>query len=403
MGKPPRPEDLISRQAAAERSGAISEILTAAATPGILSMAGGLPAPDSFPVADVAAAIEEVMSRTPASALQYAPVRGVPEMRETVAGLASDTGAAIGADRVLVTSGSHQGLDLTARVLLDAGDVVALDDPSYLGAVQTFRRAGAELLPIPGDDDGMDVDALADRLERGKRCKLVYVVPHFHNPTGAVLSPQRRERLAELAESYGFLIVEDDPYADLSFHGDRLPSVDVHTDRVVRLLSLSKSLCPGFRVAGMVVPEGLSEAVAMAKQSADLQTNTFGQHVIARLLAQPGFLSRHLPRLRTLYRERAQHLAALLADRLPWLMFPMPRGGLFFWCSMQTPDADRLSRIAHRMGVAVVPGPPFCVDSDGSHRLRLSYATLSQAEMGEAVNRLEAAHERLAEGTVRAS
>jgi 2-aminoadipate transaminase len=328
------------------------------------------------------------------AALQYSPVPGVPAMRAALADLASRTGATVPADRVIVTSGSQQGLDLVARVLLDPGDHVAMDDPSYLGAVQTFHRAGARLLPIPGDDDGIDTGILADRLARGARCKVVYVVPHFHNPTAAVLSATRRAHLAELAETYDFLIVEDDPYADLAFHGDRLPSADIHTDRVIRLLSLSKVLCPGFRVAGMVLPRALVDAVTMAKQCADLQTNTFGQYVLARLLDRPDFLPQHVVRLRTLYRRRAECLATLLTERLPWLRFRMPRGGLFFWCALDGSGADAvtLTGAALRAGVAVVPGPPFCVERDGSRALRLSYATLSPDDMRTAVSRLASAH-----------
>jgi 2-aminoadipate transaminase len=391
-------DNLLSRTANADRSDAIGTILAATATPGMLSMAGGLPAPDSFPVAELTSAIDDVLRASPSAALQYGPVAGVPAMRAAMADWASRTGATIPTDRLIVTSGSQQGLDLVTRVLLDPGDQVALDDPSYLGAVQTFRRSGAELLPIPGDDDGIDTEILADRLARGARCKLVYVVPHFHNPTGAVLSAPRRAHLAELAETYGFLVVEDDPYAELAFRGDRLPSVDIHTDRVVRLISLSKSVCPGFRVAGMVVPHELADATATAKQCADLQTNTFGQHVLARLLARPDFLPRHFARLRTLYRARAECLAALLADRLPWLRFPMPRGGLFFWCAIQAPDVDAvtLSAAALRAGVAVVPGPPFCVERDGSRALRLSYATLSPDDTHTAVRRLASAYADLA-------
>jgi 2-aminoadipate transaminase len=387
-------DDLLSRKANADRSDAIGTILAAAATPGMLSMAGGLPAPDTFPTDELSDAVGEVLRGTPSAALQYAPVAGVPAMRAAMADWASRTGATVPVDRVIVTSGSQQGLDLLARILLDPGDQVALDDPSYLGAVQVFRRAGAELLPIPGDDDGIDTDILADRLARGARCKLVYVVPHFHNPTGAVLSAHRRTHLAELADRYGFLVVEDDPYAELAFRGDRLPSIDIHTDRVVRLISLSKSVCPGFRVAGMVVPPVLREAATTAKQCADLQTNTFGQYVLAQLLTRPGFLSSHVARLRTVYRTRAECLATLLAERLPWLRFTTPRGGLFFWCAIQTADVDAtgLARAALRAGVAVVPGPPFCVERDGSRALRLSYATLLPDDMRTAVRRLASAY-----------
>lgn len=402
MSPPQRLDDLISRRARSAQPDAINAILTATASPGVLSMAGGLPAPESFPVVELRLAVDDVMRDAAAIALQYAPVEGVSIMREVIAGRASETGAATSPDRVLVTSGSQQGLDLTARALLDRGDTVALDDPSYLGAVQTFRQAGAELVPTPSDDDGMDTGLLADRLRGGMRCKLVYVVPHFHNPTGGVLHPHRSKHLAELAERYGFLILEDDPYADLTFDGVRLPSIARYTDRVIRLMSLSKTLVPGFRVAGLVTPAELTGVLAAQKQCTDLQTNTFGQHVLARLLTRTGFLPQHLERLRALYRERARCLATLLTEWLPWLTFSMPRGGLFFWCTIDAPDVDAISlwRAALDVGVAVVPGLPFCIARDGSRNLRLSYATLPPDRLHEAVDRLGVAYARLVDVAV---
>ena len=372
---------------------AIRDILAAAAAPGVLSMAGGLPAPDSFPVAELVTVIDEVMSSAAAEALQYGPVEGIPAMRAVLAARAGETGRRTDPDRVLVTSGSHQGLALTANVLVAPGDTVALEDPSYLGAVRVFHQAGAELLAVPSDEDGMDTEALADRLRHGARCRLVYVVPHFHNPTAAVLTEERRRHLAELADHYGFLVVEDDPYADLAFDGTRLPSVDTFSDRVIRLLSLSKTLCPGFRVAGLVAPPELVDPLTTAKQDADLQTNTFGQHVVSRLLSLPGFLPRHVARLQADYRARAGHLTRLL-DPLDWLTFPAPRGGLFFWASITSGviDAPTLAATAIRLGLAIVPGPPFCITRDGSRHIRLSYATLPPTRMPEAVRRLALAH-----------
>ncbi|MEZ0070339.1 2-aminoadipate transaminase [Streptacidiphilus sp. MAP12-20] len=372
------------------RSDAIRDILAAAATPGVLSLAGGIPAPESFPVAPLGRALDTVMSGYPTQALQYAPTEGVERMRAVLATMATATGAAVGTSQVLVTSGSQQGLDLTAQALLEEGDLVALDDPSYLGAVQVFRRAGARLLAVPGDSDGMRTDVLEQRLAAGARCKLVYVVPHFHNPTGAVLSAERRAHLARLADRYGFLIIEDDPYADLAFDGSRLPSTDVHTDRVIRLMSLSKTLCPGLRVAGLVAPEQLVRDLAGLKQGSDLQTNTLSQYVLAELLQDPGFLPGHVSRLQALYRGKATWLTRLLRERLPWLSFQEPRGGLFLWCTLADPrlTADRLYPRALAEGVAFVPGTPFCIDQDGSALMRISYAALDHTQQEVAVDRL---------------
>ncbi|MFJ6248161.1 MULTISPECIES: PLP-dependent aminotransferase family protein [unclassified Streptomyces] len=387
---------LLARRTSWGRSDAIDRILSAANAPGVLSMAGGIPAPDSFPVARLAEVTDRILSRSAAAALQYAPTAGTAAMREAVARRAGETGAPVGPERAMVTGGSQQGLDLVARTLLDEGDLVALDDPSYLGAVQSFRGAGARLLPLPTDRDGMRTDVLAERLAAGARPKLVYVVPHFHNPTGGVLTEERRRDLAALADRYGFLIVEDDPYGDLAFDGERLPSTDAHGDRVIRLMSLSKTLCPGFRVAGLTAPAGLVRELVAAKQSSDLQTNTFGQHVLAELLGDPAFLPAHLARLRTLYGDKARATAALLRERLPWLGFDDPRGGLFFWCSVDDPrvTSDLLYEHALAQGLALVPGAPFCIEQDGSRLLRLSFATLDEEQRREGVSRLATAFDK---------
>lgn len=397
-------ESLLARRTGWGRSDAVSRILAAAGAPGVLSMAGGIPAPDSFPVARLAAAADRLFAGSAGSAvgaLQYAPTNGIAPMREVIATRATATGAPVTPDRVMVTAGSQQGLDLVAGTLIDEGDEVALDDPSYLGAVQVFRRAGARLLPVPGDAEGMRTDVLEQRLLAGARPKLVYVVPHFHNPTGAVLSEERRRHLAALAERYGFLIVEDDPYGDLSYEGSRLPSTDVHSGRVVRLMSLSKTVCPGLRVAGLVAPAELIGELIAAKQCGDLQTNTFGQYLLADLLGDPEFLPAHLAGLRTLYGARARDMETLLRERLPWLEFERPRGGLFFWCRLTDPrvGSDALYEHALAQGVAIVPGTPFCIEEDGSRVLRLSFASLDGAQRQEGVARLAAAWEKaLADG-----
>ncbi|MFL6136528.1 MAG: PLP-dependent aminotransferase family protein [Frankiaceae bacterium] len=380
----------VTRRMQRSRSDAIQRILSAASAPGILSMAGGIPAPQTFPVDRIAEATRRVLSRSAASALQYAATAGVPAMRELLASRASATGAARDADEVIVTSGSQQGLDLLTTALVEEGDVVALEDPSYLGAAQTFRRAGARLLAVPGDRDGMDTSALERAIAGGVRCTLVYVVPHFHNPSGAVLSAERRLHLARLAERYGFVVVEDDPYADLSFDGERQRSIDTSTGRVIRLMSLSKVLCPGLRVAGLAAPRGIAAEIARAKQCADLQTSTFDQYVIAELLADPAFLPAHVAGLRSFYRDRADRLASLLGEQAPELRFQRPRGGLFLWCELVDPahDSESLLSAAIECGVAVVPGAPFCIERDGGRYVRLSYATLDHDQTVEAVHRL---------------
>ncbi|WP_079001251.1 PLP-dependent aminotransferase family protein [Streptomyces sp. AS58] len=392
-------DNLLSVRTGLGKSDAVRDILAAASTKGVLSLAGGIPASETFPVVAIAEAMDRVMSRSATMALQYAPTEGVRAMREILAQRASETGASVDPHRVLVTSGSQQGLDMIAQVLLDSGDVVALDDPSYLGAVQVFRRAGARLLAIPSDRDGLRTDILAERLRSGISCKIVYVVPHYHNPTGAVLHMNRRRHLADLASQYGFVIVEDDPYADLGFDGERLPSVDVSSDRVVRLMSLSKSLCPGFRTAGLVAPAPLIRELTAAKQCSDLQTNTWAQYVLAELLSNAEFLPRHLRKLREIYSAKSESFCNLTRKMLPWLDFENPRGGLFLWSAISDPrvDATDLYETALSKGVAFVPGSPFCVERDGSHQLRISYSSLDDIQSREALARMGEAFETVLE------
>lgn len=389
----PTSDYVLSQLTRRDDSTALKKILLAAAQPGMLSMAGGLPAPETFPAERLWAAMDSVMSRRPAEVLQYAPTEGVPELRDLVARLATETGARRTREHAMVTSGGQQGIDLITRTLVDPGDAVALEDPGYLGAVQAFQQAGARLLAVPGDSDGLDTEVLEALLRDGERPKLVYVVPHFHNPTGAVLSPWRRRHLAELSETYGFVIVEDDPCAELWFDEPRQPSIDVHTDRVVRLMSLSKTMCPGLRLAGMVGPAPLLRAASDIKQCTDLQSNTLSQHLVAEVIGDAGFLAGHLTRLRSLYRAKADELESLLVTRVPQLVFGKPRGGLFLWCRLAAEfalDAHAFAAAAAERGVAVVPGDPFCIRADGSRYVRLSYATLSSPQLDEATARLAA-------------
>jgi 2-aminoadipate transaminase len=378
----------ISRSAAAIESSAIRDLLRVIERPGIISMAGGLPAPEAFPTAELAEAFARILAEDPA-ALQYSSTEGYEPLRRWIAERHEAE-----PDEVLVTHGAQQALDLVARVIVEPGEtVVAVGDPAYVGALQALRLAGAVLTPVPSDADGIDVDALASRIAAGERVDAVYVVPDFHNPSGATLSLQRRAALAALADAHGLLVIEDDPYGELRWAGERLPRVASFTDRVVQLGTVSKLLCPGLRVGWAVAPAGLRATMVLAKQAVDLHTSTLAQRAVHRVLATPGFLPAHLDRLRPLYEDRAAALDAALRRELGDLARWEPvQGGMFFWLDLcgaaSSVDSAALLVSAIEDGVAFVPGAAFGVTATHRSSLRLSFATSDAATLAEGARRL---------------
>jgi 2-aminoadipate transaminase len=387
---------------AVERAGssAIRDLLEITERPGIVSLAGGLPNPATFPTAAIERATAAALADDPVGALQYGPTEGLRPLRQWIAersGLAADAIAddadadADVVDQVLVTSGSQQALELATRALVDPGGLVALADPAYVGALQSFRAADVALLAVPSDADGLRTDVLAERLAAGEHVALVYVVANFDNPTGSTLSPQRRIELASLADRYGFWIVDDDPYGDLRWRGTAPVALRHLTDRTITLGSTSKVLAPGLRVGWAVAPPDVIRAMAILKQSADLHTSALTQQIVHRTLAEPGFLDVHLTTLRTTYQAQADHLVAALGSELgDRLDVAEPDGGMFLWAELRDPTADAAALLPAALdeGVAFVPGAAFGVERLHPTRLRLSYATADPADLDRAVARL---------------
>src|SRR4051812_26291433 len=365
-------------------SPAIRDLLHVIARPDVISLAGGLPAPETFPTHELATAIERILASDP-SAVQYSATEGIAPLREWVANRHG-----VDADQVVITHGSQQALDLVARAFLDPGAGVALADPAYVGAVQVLRLGGARLVPVAGDGDGLRVDDLESRLRRGERPTLVYVVANFDNPTGATLSTERRAALAALAEQYGFVIVDDDPYGELRWQGSAPPPLASMTDRVITLGTVSKVVCPGLRVGYLVAPPSVAPALVLVKQALDLHTSTLAQRAVHDLVTTPRFLDQQLVRLRRLYRDRADALCDALhtefADRV---RFGTPEGGMFVWGEfVDDVDTQLLLAAAIARGVAFVPGQAFAVAADHHRALRLSFATNPPAQVAEGVRRL---------------
>jgi 2-aminoadipate transaminase len=382
------------------RSSAIRDLLKVTEMPDMLSLAGGLPTPDSFPLADLRREADRLLGEYGPRVVQYSATDGVVELRRWIAGLYSpQLGRDIAVEgEIITTHGSQQALDLLAKVLIDPGDVVVSESPAYLGAVQSLELFEPRFEVIPGDEHGMQVELLAERLAAGLRPKLIYVVPNFHNPSGATMSLARRTLLAELADQYELLIIEDDPYGSIRFAGDPLPPVASFTERVVHLSTFSKIVAPGFRVGWMLGPPEVMAWVARAKQAADLHTSTFAQLLLANLVSQPGWLDAQKARIVPMYRDRCAALAdaldATLGDRI---RFHRPEGGMFLWTEFPN-IADTKALLGHAIeqGVAFVPGNAFTIDQLPDSKARLSYSTLSPPQLGEAVARLARAVDSLA-------
>jgi 2-aminoadipate transaminase len=384
-----RPFATAPTSSAADRVGSsvIRDLLNLVDRPEVISLAGGLPAPEAFPVAAIAEAAAEVLAGDDApSALQYSPTEGLAGLRTWVADRAG--GEASG---VLITSGSQQAFDLVVRALVEPGDPVALAEPAYVGAVQVLRLADAALVALPSDDDGLCVDALADRLHAGLRPRLVHVVSNFHNPTGATLPLDRRVALAALADRYGFVIVDDDPYGELRWSGAPVSPLRHLTDRVVRLGSFSKILSPGLRVGYLVADPALARSATILKQAVDLHTSTLTQRIVHRVVTTPGFVDDHLARIRPIYQVRADALALALHHHLgDRIAFARPDGGMFLWARFADTaiDTQTLLDAALGEGMAFVPGAAFAVERPEPNSLRLSFASVGPAELDEGVRRL---------------
>jgi 2-aminoadipate transaminase len=381
--------DLLSLRARHTGSSRIREMLHLTERPGMLSLAGGLPATDGLPVARIRDALASVIDH---AALQYAPTEGVRPLREL---LAAHHGIAV--DQVLVTSGAQQAIDLIARAVIDDGDPAVVESPSYLGATQVLRSVGASITAIPSDDDGLDTTALESVIKKGVTPKIIYVVPNFHNPTGVTLSADRRRSLARLATDAGALVIDDDPYGALRFSGSALAPIDAA--QCVRVGTVSKVLAPGLRVGWMIGPPWLVDACVRLKQTADLHTSSLSQRLVVALLEDEVWFTEHLVYLRELYRLRARTLVDALHDQFGDRVSIAPvAGGLFAWTTFTDgTDTDALLERAIAHNVAFVPGSSFSSEARHRHAARLCFASLPPAGLVDAVARLAAAH-RSAEG-----
>jgi 2-aminoadipate transaminase len=383
------------------KSSVIRELLKLTEQPDILSFAGGLPAPEVFPIARLQEATQRVLAERGQAALQYGTTEGYLPLREMLVRHMARYGIEVTPDNVLVTAGAQQGLDLIGKLFLNPGDIVLTEEPTYLGAIQAFTAYQAQYLTVPIDDEGLVTSDLEVALQAGP--KFLYVLPNFQNPGGTTLSRQRRERLVELASHYGVPIVEDDPYGQLRYEGQHLPplakiAADLEggaanprglRSGVLYLGTLSKVLAPGLRIGWVVGPSVVIDKLVKLKQGADLHTSTFTQ-MVAHEAVRGGFLDRHIPLIRQVYGERMRAMLGALERHFPpSVRWTRPQGGLFLWVTLPTGlDSERLLQEARLAKVAFVPGRPFFANGGGASSLRLNFSYCTPERIEEGVRRL---------------
>jgi 2-aminoadipate transaminase len=381
------------------KSSTIRELLKLTQRPEVISFAGGLPAPDVFPVERFETACHRVLEAKGPMALQYSASEGYTPLREYLAQKMAKYRIIAGPENVLITSGSQQALDLIGKLLINPGDRILVEAPTYLGALQAFNVYGAEYVSVPVDHDGLRTGELEEALRSGP--KFMYVLPNFQNPGGVTLCEPRRHELVLLADKYGIPIIEDDPYGQLRFEGAHLPPLlvldrdnlrrdDGKLGNVIYLSTFSKTLAPGLRLGWIVAPPDVITKLVQLKQGADLHTSTFDQ-MVAYEVVHDGFLDEHVKKIRAVYRERRDVMLAALTEYFPpEVTWTHPQGGLFLWVTLpEGLDLEHLFQAGLRENVAFVPGDCFYSDGDeGRRHMRLNFSHSTPQQIREGVRRL---------------
>ncbi|MEV0119249.1 PLP-dependent aminotransferase family protein [Streptomyces sp. NPDC050844] len=385
------PTPALAARAASVGGSPVRDILAVTARPEVINFAGGLPAPGLFDKAGIAAAFAAVLAEQPERALQYSTTEGEPTLRAAIAARFDVRGLATGADDLVITTGSQQALSLLATALIEPGETILVESPCYLAALQAFGFAGAHIVPVPCDEAGIDPAAL-DELVALHRPKLLYTVPTFQNPTGRTMPAERRAAIADVAARRGLWIIEDDPYGELRFEGERVPWIASYPgaeDRTVLLGSFSKVMAPGMRLGWLRGPAALLRACVIAKQAADLHTPTVNQLAAARYLADND-LDAHVARVAGEYRVHRDAMLGGLGEALPdgagWIR---PEGGMFVWAKLpEGYDTGALLPGVVKHDVAYVPGAPFYAGEPDVSTLRMCFVTQTPDEIAEGLRRL---------------
>jgi len=380
-------------------SSVIRELLKLTQEPDIISFAGGLPAPEVFPTEKIQEACNTVLNEQGGLALQYSTTEGHLPLREMIARHNARFSVEVSPDNIMITSGSQQALDFIGRLFINRGDYIVVESPTYLGALQAWNAYGAQYVAVPTDEDGMIVDELEQALRVGP--KFIYVLPNFQNPSGSTLSLERRKKLVELADKYGVPIVEDDPYGQLRYEGEHLPSVvqldsqmrgpngGTYTGNVIYMSTFSKLLAPGLRLAWVIAPPKVIRKLVMTKQAADLHTATFNQ-LIAYEVGKGGYIDEHVKTIRAIYKERRDVMLDTMVEVFPSeVRWTHPKGGMFLWGIMpEDMDAAEVLKVAIEKRVAFVPGFAFHPIEGGKNTMRLNFSFSKPDDIREGITRL---------------
>jgi 2-aminoadipate transaminase len=390
-------------------SSVIRELLKLTEQPDIISFGGGLPAPEVFPLKEFREACNYVLDHFGPQSLQYSTTEGYRPLREMIARHNARFSVEVDADNILITSGSQQALDFIGRLFINRGDYIVVESPTYLGALQAWNAYGAQYIAVRADEHGMIVDELEAALRIGP--KFIYILPNFQNPGGSTLSLERRKKLVEIADKYGVPIIEDDPYGQLRYEGDHIPSVvsldsefrgpngGHYSGNVIYLSTFSKLLAPGLRLAWVIAPPEVIRKLVMAKQAADLHTSSFNQYV-AFEVAKGGFLDEHVKVIRATYKERRDVMIEMMEEMFPaGVTWRKPQGGMFLWGILpEGMDAADVLKRAIAKKVAFVPGEAFHPTGGGKNTMRLNFSYSSPDTIREGITRLGTALKELIAG-----
>ncbi|MBQ6550789.1 MAG: PLP-dependent aminotransferase family protein [Lachnospiraceae bacterium] len=369
---------------------AIREIFKSLGTPGAISFAAGNPAPESFPVKDLAAISADIFENRPAQALQYSVTEGYPRLREQVkARIKEKFGIGAPDDETIIVTGGQQGIELTCKVMCNEGDVVIAENPSFIGALNSFRSLGAKIVGVDVEDGGMNIEKLEQALKENPNAKLLYVIPTFQNPGGFTTSLEKRKAIYALAQKYDIVILEDNPYGELRFNGEDIPTIkSMDTDgRVVYCGSFSKVLSAGMRVGFLCGNEAIIQKIVVAKQVEDVHTNIFFQMLCSEYMDRCD-MDAHVQEIRALYREKCGKMLECLDREMPdYVTYTRPEGGLFLWCTLPDEiDSNIFVKKAVEKNVFVVPGTAFnCDETKGSQSFRLNYSMPSMEEIEKGI------------------
>ena len=370
----------------------IRELLPLASKPGVITFAGGWPTTETFPLDAIKACADRALDKYKTQALQYGPTEGIAQLRECIAQRMKSYGVEdAAAEDIMLTSGSQQGIEYAAKLLINPGDVVICENPTYTGTIGAFNQYGPKYVPIEMDHDGMKMDALEKALQENPNARMIYTIPDFQNPTGITMSLERRYQLLALAEKYGVPIVEDSPYYEIYFGGERIPPLRA-LDRkgvVIYLGSFSKTFCPGLRLGWILAPHEVIRKFHLIKQGADLQVNSLAQYILYHFLTDYDF-DEQCSKVRKVYERHRESMIGTMEKEFPdTVSFTRPRGGMFVWATL--PEGVKSNEVflkAVEQKVAFVPGDGFFPNGGDDRHIRLSYGTPTEENIVEGIKRL---------------